>query len=517
MADSEFLETQTDELSIGLPEQQPEILLTPNIGVIGVGGAGGNAVNNMIESKLAGATFVVANTDAQVMSKSLTHERIQLGSKLTQGLGAGSNPEIGKAAAEESCDKIKEAIKGLHMLFIAAGMGGGTGTGASPVIARLAKEMGILTVGVVTKPFRLEGSKRMRVAEAGIEELAKYVDTLIIIPNQNLFRIAKENTSFVDAFKMADDVLYQGVRSITDLMMTPMLVNLDFADLKTVICEMGKAMMGSGEAEGEGRALVAAEKAISNPLLDVSMKGAKGILINISGGADLSLMEVDEAAERIRQEVDEDANIIFGASCDENLEGKIRVSVVATGLSGQTKPKAPETEKMLSGQPEIVEIIPPASDIILPMTEPASTTVTQETTLLNENDDVVASYTQETTVSKHEDGTLVDTVSMEETFIPEPAVVPSQDIDELEEEMEEAFIPSLDTEEETIPEPPHKRKSFLGDGFLPGIFGERNLADKEKKRIKKESMKDMLISEKDLPPINEEELEIPSFLRRQND
>ncbi len=512
MADAEFLKTESDtDLKIGLPEQGPEILLTPNIGVIGVGGAGGNAVNNMINSHLAGASFIVANTDAQVMSKSLTHERIQLGSTLTQGLGAGSNPEIGKAAAEESADKIKEAIQGLHMLFIAAGMGGGTGTGASPVIARIAREMGILTVGVVTKPFRLEGSKRMRTAEAGIEELAKYVDTLIIIPNQNLFRIAKENTSFVDAFKMADDVLFQGVRSITDLMMTPMLVNLDFADLKTVICEMGKAMMGSGEAEGEGRALAAAEKAISNPLLDVSMKGAKGILINISGGKDLTLMEVDEAAERIREEVDEDANIIFGASCDENLEGKIRVSVVATGLSGETKSKTPETEKMLKEAQEIVQVTPPASEIIVPNPDALSTTVTQETTLLDKEDNVVASFASETTITKHDEGQTIDNISLEETFIPEPAVMSKPDVEDLEEEAEEEFIPSLDDlKDEPIETPP--KRSFLGDGFLPGIFGDRSFTKDQKrsKRLKEET-------NRKLPEINEEDLEIPSFLRRKND
>ncbi len=329
MDKTEFLNA---DFKIGLPEQMPEIMLTPHIGVIGVGGGGGNAVNNMIQSGLSGVSFMVANTDAQSMTKSLTHERIQLGAGLTQGLGAGSNPEIGKKAGEESLDKIKESLEGLHMLFIACGMGGGTGTGASPVIAKLASEMGILTVGVVTKPFRLEGAKRMRVAEAGIVELKKYVDTLIVVPNQNLFRITQETTSLVEAFKMADDILYQSVKSITDLMMTPSFLNVDFADVRAVISQRGKAMMGIGEAEGENRAVLATEKAILNPLLDVSIDGAKGVLLNIAGASTLSLQEMDEVSECIRQKVDEDANIILGVGCDESLGQKIRVSVVATGL-----------------------------------------------------------------------------------------------------------------------------------------------------------------------------------------
>ncbi len=507
MADAEFLNKPTEtNLSIGLPEQMPEILLTPNIGVIGVGGAGGNAVNNMIESHLAGATFIVANTDAQVMSKSLTHERIQLGSVLTQGLGAGSNPEIGKKAAEESHDKIKEALKDLHMLFIAAGMGGGTGTGASPVIARIAKEMGILTVGVVTKPFRLEGSRRMRVAEAGIEELTKYVDTLIIIPNQNLFRIAKENTSFIDAFKIADDVLYQGVRSITDLMMTPMLVNLDFADLKTVICEMGKAMMGSGEAEGENRALIAAEKAISNPLLDVSMKGAKGILINISGGDDLSLMEVDEAAERIREEVDEDANIIFGASCDETLKGKVRVSVVATGLSGEKEQK--HVSSILTNElSEPIIITPPQQTEILSEVETSSSAPDIEPDI---------SHPAEPPQSPLNDTSSSIIGDSVETFIPEAATIINKTASEEILEEKSDFIPEQDL---TLGKEEHLqkiRKSFLGDTFLPGIFGERTSFEAtEKNRLKKENLK-TLLPETNLPQINEEDLEIPSFLRRKS-
>lgn len=316
---------------------QDELELRPRISVIGVGGAGGNAVNNMIRAKLEGVEFLIANTDAQALTQSLVpkERRIQLGLHVTQGLGAGSKPDVGRASAEESIEDVLEIIKGSNMLFITAGMGGGTGSGAAPVIARAAREMGVLTVGVVTRPFNFEGSHRSRTAEGAIEELQQYVDTLIIIPNQNLFRLANERTTFADAFKMADDVLYSGVRGVTDLMIMPGLINLDFADIRAVMAEMGKAMMGTGEAEGERRALDAAEAAISNPLLDdVSMKGARGVLINITGGYDMTLYEVDEAANRIREDVDSEANIIFGSTFDERLNGRMRVSVVATGIGG---------------------------------------------------------------------------------------------------------------------------------------------------------------------------------------
>ena len=307
--------------------------LKPRITVIGVGGAGGNAVANMVEQGLEGIDFVVANTDAQALGKSPAATRIQLGLKITQGLGAGSRPEIGKAAAYETREQIEAALEGSHMVFITAGMGGGTGTGAAPVVAAAAREMGMLTVGVVTKPFAFEGRKRMQQAEAGIEELQKHVDTLIIIPNQNLFLIANANTTFKQAFAMADQVLHQGVRGITDLMVMPGLINLDFADVRTVMSEMGKAMMGTGEAEGENRAIEAASKAIANPLLDeVSMRGAKGVIVNITGGDDLKLMEVEEAAEHIRSLVDPDANIIVGSAFSDELNGRMRVSVVATGI-----------------------------------------------------------------------------------------------------------------------------------------------------------------------------------------
>ncbi|MHB1065646.1 MAG: cell division protein FtsZ [Georgenia sp.] len=310
--------------------------LKPRIVVVGVGGAGGNAVENMIQSQLEGVEFLVTNTDAQALSLSSSPQKIQLGLTVTQGLGAGSRPDIGRAAAEEGIDQIVEHLQGAHMVFITAGMGGGTGTGAGPVIARAAREMGILTVGVVTKPFHFEGAHRMRTAEQGIQDLTQYVDTLIIIPNQNLFRVANEKTTFADAFKMADDVLYSGVRGVTDLMVMPGLINLDFSDIRTVMAEMGKAMMGTGEASGDRRALDAAEAAISNPLLeDITMKGAKGVLINITGGLDMTLFEVDEAANRIRDEVDADANIIFGSTFDESLEGVMRVSVVATGIDAE--------------------------------------------------------------------------------------------------------------------------------------------------------------------------------------
>jgi cell division protein FtsZ len=307
--------------------------LKPRITVMGVGGAGGNAVNNMIAAGLQGVEFVVANTDAQALTSSKAERIIQMGAQVTEGLGAGSQPEVGRAAAEEVIDEIRDHLSGAHMVFVTAGMGGGTGTGAAPVIAKVARDLGILTVGVVTKPFQFEGDRRMRYAEAGIVELQKYVDTLLVIPNQNLFRVANEKTTFADAFAMADQVLYSGVACITDLMVKEGLINLDFADVRAVMREMGKAMMGTGEASGEKRAITAAEAAISNPLIDdASMKGAKGLLISITGGKDLTLYEVDEAATRIREEVDKDANIIVGATFDESMEGIIRVSVVATGI-----------------------------------------------------------------------------------------------------------------------------------------------------------------------------------------
>jgi len=344
--------------------------LRPRITVIGIGGAGGNAIANMIEANIEGVDFVVANTDAQALNSSVAEQRIQLGPDITQGLGAGSRPEVGRAAAEETIGEIQRALDGVHMCFVAAGMGGGTGTGAAPIIAKAAREKGVLTVGVVTKPFLFEGTRRMRAAEAGIEELQQHVDTLIVIPNQNLFLVAKAETTFKEAFQLADEVLQQGVRSITDLMVMPGLINLDFADVRSVMGEMGKAMMGTGEGEGENRALEAAERAIANPLLDgVSMQGAKGVIISIIGGEDMKLLEVDEAANHIRELVDEDANIIWGSAFNPELEGKIRVSVVATGIE-QSAAQAQEGPRPLNLGASRGPVLPSAveeSDTVQPL------------------------------------------------------------------------------------------------------------------------------------------------------
>ena len=343
-------------LNLTMPEQED---LKPRITVFGVGGAGGNAVNNMIEQQLEGVEFVVANTDAQALQQNNSAAKIQMGVKVTEGLGAGARATVGAAAAEESIEQIVDHLAGAHMCFITAGMGGGTGTGAAPIIAQAARELGVLTVGVVTKPFQFEGNKRMRQAEAGVEALQKVVDTLIIIPNQNLFRLANEKTTFTEAFALADDVLYQGVKGVTDLMVRPGLINLDFADVRAVMDEMGKAMMGTGEATGENRAIEAAEKAIANPLLDeISLRGAHGVLINITGGYDLTLFELDEAANRIREEVDQDANIIVGSTLDTDMDGGMRVSVVATGIDAALKAEEPPVQRRSLANP-----LPPRAEI----------------------------------------------------------------------------------------------------------------------------------------------------------
>jgi cell division protein FtsZ len=373
-------------INIGPPAVEE---LRPRITVIGVGGAGGNAIANMINAQIEGVDFVVANTDAQALNNSIAKNRIQLGLEITKGLGAGARPEVGRAAAEETIAEIERSLEGVHMCFIAAGMGGGTGTGAAPVIAKVARDKGVLTVGVVTKPFLFEGTRRMRSADSGIEELQKHVDTLIVIPNQNLFLIAKAETTFKEAFELADEVLQQGVRSITDLMVMPGLINLDFADVRSVMAEMGKAMMGTGEGSGEHRALEAAERAIANPLLDgVSMQGAKGVIISIIGGDDMKLLEVDEAANHIRELVDPNANIIWGSAFNPDLQGKIRVSVVATGIE-QTAQMAEEASRPFSmnsargparpsvmvpgGAPVAQPIVPPAGPALtIPQSPPAS-------------------------------------------------------------------------------------------------------------------------------------------------
>ncbi|WP_444461430.1 cell division protein FtsZ [Rhodobacter capsulatus] len=353
--------------------------LKPRITVFGVGGAGGNAVNNMIDKALEGVEFVVANTDAQALQQSRSRDRIQMGVKVTEGLGAGARPSVGAAAAEESIEAIVDHLVGAHMCFITAGMGGGTGTGAAPIIAQAARELGVLTVGVVTKPFQFEGPKRMRQAEAGIEALQKVVDTLIIIPNQNLFRLANEKTTFTEAFALADDVLYQGVKGVTDLMVRPGLINLDFADVRAVMDEMGKAMMGTGESAGDDRAVQAAEKAISNPLLDeISLRGAKGVLINITGGYDLTLFELDEAANRIREEVDPDANIIVGSTLDPSMEGMMRVSVVATGIDAAPAQEIPVPRRSMA---EPLKAAAPAPAPVEPARPALSVTSAQPVTM----------------------------------------------------------------------------------------------------------------------------------------
>lgn len=499
MVGTEFLETVDTGLSIGLATPTPEVLLTPNIGVIGVGGAGGNAVNNMIESGLNGISFFVANTDAQALSKSLASDRIQLGVTITQGLGAGSKPEVGQASAEESAEKIKESLAGLHLLFITAGMGGGTGTGAAPVVAKIARDMGILTVGVVSKPFRLEGARRMRVAEAGILELQKYVDTLIVIPNQNLFRIAAENTTFGEAFKMVDDVLYKGVKSITDLVLTPGLINLDFADLKTVISSMGRAMMGTGEAGGDNRALIAAEKAITNPLLDdASMKGAKSILINISGGSDLTLMEVDAATERIRSELPTEANIIFGACTDEALNGKIRVSLIATGIDQDhskdlpVEPKPPVVEQV---EPKV--ILPEVSEKIEEPEKFVQEELIKVSTIISEKpaEESVLEHTQvDVQVETLQTHVVSEPPLFEEEVPVIPAPVPVSMVPDIE--------PPIDLEGKKSDANVKTARSNLFD-LVPGLMGKSYRESKKEAAQKKE-----------IPTIMDDQFTLPAFLRR---
>ena len=493
--------------------------MRPRITVIGVGGAGGNAVNNMIRSDLQGVEFLVANTDAQALGLSDAPNRIRLGANLTNGLGAGAEPDIGRAAAEEALDEVMAEIENCHMLFITAGMGGGTGTGAAPVIARAAREHGVLTVGVVTKPFNFEGTRRMRAAENGIEELAKFVDTLIVIPNQNLFQVADPRTTLAEAFQMADEVLQSGVRGVTDLMIKPGLVNLDFADIRSVMREMGKAMMGTGEAEGETRAIDAAEAAIDNPLLDdTSMRGAQAVLINITGGFDMGLMEVDEAANRIRREVDENANIVFGSTLDEGMNNRMRVSVVATGIDSEMRRV---TDPIV---PNVRTVEPPAE-------EDAIETVMQE-------DPVEFSEEPAREVAAAETGEEEAPMKAEAPGTPE----------EKEEEGEAAATEPAAAQSDD-PEPVPARKAAYGRPFLPdgagpprktqlfrnspgaaklktppapqrrGWFGLPGLLGRESEEAAKEpSVLEVSIGSGNAVPApaeDDEQLNIPAFLKRQ--
>jgi cell division protein FtsZ len=398
-------------LNLSVPGQND---LKPRISVFGIGGAGGNAVNNMIEKELEGAEFVAANTDAQALQQSNAKNKIQMGVKVTEGLGAGARASVGAAAAEETIEEIVDHLAGSHMAFITAGMGGGTGTGAAPIIAQAARELGVLTVGVVTKPFQFEGSKRMKQAEDGVEALQKVVDTLIIIPNQNLFRIANEKTTFSDAFNLADDVLYQGVKGITDLMVRPGLINLDFADVRAVMDEMGKAMMGTGEASGEDRAVQSAEKAIANPLLDeISLRGARGVLINITGGHDLTLFELDEAANRIREEVDPDANIIVGSTIDEELQGIMRVSVVATGIDATEASKETPLPRRSMAEPL-------AKDVENNQSAPDELSSESQNTLFKDTN-----ITDQSDMDNNLEG---ESQIFQESSIPEPIYQPDSDV-----------------------------------------------------------------------------------------
>jgi len=419
-------------LNLTMPGQED---LKPRITVFGVGGAGGNAVNNMIDKELEGVDFVVANTDAQALQQSKSVSKVQLGIKVTEGLGAGAKATIGAAAAEESIEQIVDHLAGAHMCFITAGMGGGTGTGAAPIIAQAARELGVLTVGVVTKPFQFEGAKRMRQAEDGVEALQKVVDTLIIIPNQNLFRIATEKTTFADAFSLADDVLYQGVKGVTDLMVRPGLINLDFADVRAVMDEMGKAMMGTGEADGEDRATQASEKAIANPLLDeISLRGAKGVLINITGGHDLTLFELDEAANRIREEVDPEANIIVGSTLDTTMDGKMRVSVVATGIdASEVRNELPVPRRSLA-EPlrqkvaaEEAPVEPKEAAVAFTAAEPAVSSAPVERSLFEELPDAenaAAEEQMEDIFTPRREAYEAPAASMVEDDLPPPAYQP---------------------------------------------------------------------------------------------
>ncbi len=479
---------------------------TPRISVIGVGGGGSNAVDNMIALNLQGVDFIVANTDAQQLQHSKADRRVQLGPHLTLGLGAGAKPEIGRAAAEEAADELMRHLDGAHMVFITAGMGGGTGTGAAPVIARMAREKGILTVGVVTKPFTFEGNRRTRAADAGINELQQYVDTLIVIPNQNLFRLANERTGWKEAFKMADHVLYMGVRGVTDLMLAPGLVNLDFADIRTVMAEMGKAMMGTGEAEGENRAIRAAEAAISNPLLeDTSMAGARGLLINITGGEDMTLFEVDQAANRIREEVADDANIIFGSAIDDNLAGRVRVSVVATGIDVVQNEAAKPRLVAVGGTAATAQAAPPA---FAPSAQPAPSMPAQLLTPRTAPD-MPAPATPQPQVGAAEMAAGMHPQAPAPRFTapplsaPRPAPQPSLS----------ALLTDRPAGAPSMP-PPTPARSLLN--IMTGGFRSRRPAEPEELQRAEPSFPEAHEPTQPRSASADEALEIPAFLRRQS-
>ena len=520
-------------INISVP---PTHELKPRITVIGVGGAGCNAVNNMISSHLEGVEFVVSNTDSQSLANSQAQMRVQLGANVTQGLGAGARPEIGRAAADESLDQILEHIDGTHMLFVTAGMGGGTGTGAAPVIAKAARERGILTVGCVTKPFQFEGKNRMRLAEEGINELQESVDTLIVIPNQNLFRVANAQTTFSDAFKMADKVLYSGVRGVTDLMVMPGLINLDFADVRSVMMEMGTAMMGTGDAEGDNRALDAAAAAIANPLLDdVSLAGARGVLVNITGGPDLTLFEVDEIVDHIRQQSDDDVNLIFGASQDDSMHNSIRVSVVATGIN--CPKKVDNVENIISDINLNIEKSNPEERLNAEKNEP-----------INNNDKKPSEPTNNVDLKEE----TIQAVNIQEeininqeSFIPpEPEVIEKEQIQE-EVKIDpfteaEVLNASSNMKEETIydSEPQVKQQEGIIKRFsAKALFGNSSKKNNDMKPSKEEllsnvedNQSDSNLKEKEELSLsqdismkaadknsNEDTLDIPAFLRRQKE
>jgi len=515
-------------IKISLPDVEQN--LHPKITVLGVGGSGGNAVNNMIDSNLEGVDFLIANTDAQAIQISKCPNKIQLGLNTTRGLGAGMRPDVGKQAAEEAIQELDEKLDGSHMLFIAAGMGGGTGTGAAPVIAKLARERGILTVGVVTKPFHFEGSQRMKLAEKGIEEIQQHVDTLLTIPNQNLFRIANEKTTFSDAFKMADDVLYAGVRGVTDLMVQPGMINLDFSDVKTVMSEMGKAMMGTGEASGEGRSIAAAEAAIANPLIDdVSLKGAKGLIINITGGKDITLYEVDEAANRIKQEVDDEANIIYGTTCDERLEGVVRVSIVATGIDVNS-----------SVLPQPLENFSPISiDNSVYQKNESAEIIDKENIVVNENTNSSPIYNQSEIndsgissindeISKddnqkvREEEILSDNSNKENEHINENITIDNIDNDYSEDEKPQATVKRLSLFDtvETQSENLSNEKEELTEPVISEHDNDKEIQNNETEEYEEDSQTELSAEENDIDEefnqeTEEELLDIPTFLRRQ--